>query len=75
MKKFINYLIFVIALFSGLILGYSIHKYQPSFYVKIKDNLVYGKVIEDKKRIFNNKFYSSYKTEVFEKKKDYLNKK
>ena len=75
MKKFINYLIFVIALFSGLILGYSIHKYQPSFYLKIKDKIVYGKVIEDKKRIFNNKFFSTYKTEVFDKKKDYLNTK
>ena len=73
MNTFLKISIFICTFLAGILIGYSIHKFQPSFYIEIRnsfkrissenlDGLLTDKIIQ--KDLIDRKFYT----------KDILNK-
>lgn len=48
----------ILILFLGFISGFYVHKYQPLFYTKIKNELIIGKIIINQSNLLRSKFYT-----------------
>jgi len=48
----------ILILSLGFISGFYVHKYQPPFYTKIKNELIIGKIIKNQSNLLRSKYYT-----------------
>ena len=57
-KKFTILFCGILILSLGFVFGFYVHKYQPPLYVKIKNQLIFGKIVSNQNTLIKKNFYT-----------------